>query len=214
MSAALVAVEGVIGAVWMSITTILILLGILVALAGAAVASWRRDTSVEQSWALFAAAHKLALEEPLLGDARVFGAYRDHALEVRRWGTGHADFTTVTVTIKRAMPDGLRVGDEQLFHKLGVMVGLQDIQLGDEALDPALLIKGMDEDAIRALLTAEHVRGRLKELVALSAELSWEGQTISAAARGHVNVAELEPLLDLVYKLVEAIEDVSTDTEG
>lgn len=198
----------------MSITTILILLAILIALAGAAVASWRRDTSVEQSWALFAAAHKLVLEEPLLGDARVFGTYRDHALEVRRWGTGHADFTTATVTLKRAMPDGLRVGDELFFHKLGALAGLQDIQLGDEALDPALLVKGVDEDAIRALLTAEHVRGRLKELVELSEEVSWEGQRISASARGHLKVAELEPLLDVLYKLVEALEDAAPREEG
>jgi hypothetical protein len=213
MSAALTAVEGVIGAVWMSITTTLILLGILIALTGAAIASWQRDTSVEQSWALFAAAHKLTAEEPLLGDARVFGTYRDHALEVRRWGTGHADFTTATVTIKRAMPDGLRVGNELFFHRLGTLAGLQDIQLGDEALDPALLIKGVDEGAIRALLTAEHVRGRLKELVALAEELSWEGQKISASARGHVSAGELEPLLDILYKLVDALEDETTVKE-
>lgn len=63
-----------------------------------------------------------------------------------------------------------KIGKEHIFSKAGKMMGLKDIEFGDEAFDKKFLMKSKDEEAFRRMMNM-NMQARLKEL---------EGDLVSA----------------------------------
>jgi hypothetical protein len=50
-----------------------------------------------------------------------------------------------------------------VFSRLGALLGMQDLEVGDSAFDEAFVVKSNDENAIRSLLDSPRVRSLLQE---------------------------------------------------
>ena len=62
-------------------------------------------------------------------------------------------------------PEGFRftIYRKGLFSGLGKLLGMQDIEVGDPEFDEAFIIKGNDEDRVRALFTDPKIRQMIQD---------------------------------------------------
>lgn len=102
----------------------------------------------------------------------------------RKHGKSSTPYTVVKAATPVSMPHGLRVTREGYGDALVKLFGGQDIQLGDSHLDPDLRVRGVDEDAVRQVLSDPGVRALLPELLAASAHSRIEQGTVVLEERG------------------------------
>jgi hypothetical protein len=111
----------------------------------------------------------------LLKGPRVQGTYRGHDLTLETFsqssGRGSATHTRISVATRNPVDLRLSLNDEGRFDKIGKVLGVQDIQLGDEAMDRRFIIKGMPESRVAALLAGPVLRQQLLETRSLNIEV-------------------------------------------
>ncbi len=74
-------------------------------------------------------------------------------------GKSRTTFTIVEMALPSRTRGRFSVAREGVFSKIGKAVfKTQDIQIGDEAFDKAVMVKGDDEEAIRSLLSSSTLR--------------------------------------------------------
>lgn len=88
-------------------------------------------------------------------------------LDVRDNGRSRREFTIFTLQLNPGIPNGLVITRERILSLLSKAVGSQDVRLEIEDLDPELLVKGKNEDEIRAWAQRENVSRGLRDMVAL-----------------------------------------------
>jgi hypothetical protein len=136
--------------------------------------------------------------------------------------TVHANNTHVPYTRLRAPfrdREGFRckVSRTGVFSFLGKWLGLQDVQVGDEAFDRAFVVKANDERKVQALLASAELRRLLaaQKAITLSVEdhEGWFGpkfpadcDELRAVVRGHVK--DLERLRQLFALFAIALDQL------
>ncbi len=85
--------------------------------------------------------------------------------------TGHVVVVYTRMRAPYVNPGGFRftIYRQSIFSGLGKMLGMQDIEVGDEAFDRDFIVKGSDESSVRELLS----RPRLRELIAAQPEIKF-----------------------------------------
>ncbi|MEO9532944.1 MAG: hypothetical protein ABJG68_15430 [Crocinitomicaceae bacterium] len=79
-------------------------------------------------------------------------------------GSGKSQQILTTVQLTPSPFDfEFRIGKEHFFSKTGKLLGMKDIEMGDEEFDKIFLLKSKEEDKFRAVLTYD-VQQRLKSI--------------------------------------------------
>jgi hypothetical protein len=186
---------------------------ILVVIVVAVAAAYLNHRARQQAWSELAALTGLTCESAgLFGlSLRVQGVYRGHALTLdtftRSSGKHSTTYTRVVIRVNNTAAIRLVLHEEGLLSPVGKLLGLQDIQVGDQDLDRRFIIQGQPEDIIARLLSLGGLRDKL--LQARSLNIKVEGQELHFEQRGvELNVDYLQYLFDLLSELVEEIEQV------
>jgi len=113
--------------------------------------------------------------------------------------------TTIVFTRIRAPyvnPGGFRftVYRKSIFSAVGKWMGMQDIEVHDEPFDRDFIIKGTDEDKVRALFS----NARIKELIAAQKHIHFEVKD----DEGWFGATFPEGVDELVFAVVGVIKDV------
>lgn len=113
--------------------------------------------------------------------------------------------TTIIFTRMRAPyvnPGGFRftVYRKGLFSGIGKMLGMQDIEIGDESFDQDFIIKGNDETRVRELLSNQKIR----ELIARQPEIRFTVKD----DEGWFGAKFPEGVDELYFQVVGVIKDV------
>lgn len=147
----------------------------------------------------------------LFGGQRHAGVHRGVPVGVRRTTEGgrnnRQEYTVYEAKLGPDAPAGLKVVPEGFTGSIGNMLGLQDIQIGDDILDPTFVIKGENEVEVRRYLGRPGIPGQVLELYGED----WTGfriddGTITVKETGHFyDSAVLEQRLDHLVDLVHAL---------
>ncbi len=139
----------------------------------------------------------------------VSGTYRSQHITLdkftRRTGKNSTTYTRVVLFLKQPAQIELVIYTEGLFSKIGKLLGMKDIQTGDEAIDQRYIIKGQPENSIASLLASYDLRQKLVEAPALHIKV--QGQEIYYEKRGFIrDENNLVALFDLITSLASGID--------
>lgn len=174
----------------------------------------RRD-----EWRAFARENGLSLGGSLFHPT-IEGRYGDHDVAVRIVGSRRRNDDAKTiyrVRVAAPMPPGFSVGKEGVLHRLGKLVGIHDIAVGNPELDEALTIGGDDRVGIIRLMNVPEVGPAVLGMMAIHPDLAI-GQSLvleepGAADRWHV-ASTLDALVDLARALEAGYQQLVTEDEG
>lgn len=76
----------------------------------------------------------------------------------RSTGKSSATFTRIRAPFRNSTGFYFKVYEKSIFSNLGVRLGMQDIQIGDEAFDERYVIQGNDEAVVKMLFAEESIR--------------------------------------------------------
>jgi len=93
------------------------------------------------------------------------GVWISVALHSERSGRNSTTYTRYVAQYAERLPVELRLTRQGFFHDVASFFGVQDIEVDDPEFDALVIIKGDDEDAVRAFLTP----ARRREITALYA---------------------------------------------
>jgi hypothetical protein len=189
-------------------------IGVIAAVVAAlAVWAYLRYQARRRAWSDLAARTGLALESAgWFGlSLRVTGVYRRRLLTLdtftRSSGRHSVTYTRLVVTVSNTSGLGLALYEQGLLSQVGKLLGMQDIQVGDEELDRRFVIKGQPEAAIVNLLTFGGLRQSL--LQARSLNINVEGQHVRFEKKGgESDVDYIQFLFDLLSELAAAVERI------
>lgn len=136
------------------------------------------------------------------------GHYAGHAVHVlleRRGRRNDSHYTVYRVQVGVPMPPGFAVSKEGLLHRLGKVVGVHDITVGNPELDEALSIKGNDRVAILRLMNVPEVGAAVLGMVTAFPTVAI-GQGIHVEEHGIAEAYQLEAMLDALVDLARALE--------
>ena len=114
-------------------------------------------------------------------------------------------YTRIRMSVNNPSALSLAIYDENVLSKLGKVLGMQDIQVGDDELDRRFTFKGKPEPVITGLLTSIGLRQKLLEARSVNVEV--KGQEVCWRQRGEESNADnLQFLFDLLSDLAEAVD--------
>ena len=142
----------------------------------------------------------------------ISGTYRSQHITLdkftRRTGKNATTYTRVVLFLKQPSQIEMEIYTEGLFSKIGKLLGMKEIQTGDEVLDQRYIIKGQPENGIAGLLASYDVRQKLAEAPALHIKV--HGQEIYYEKRGFAkDENNLIALFDLITSLASGIDRLS-----
>lgn len=129
------------------------------------------------------------LRQPQLRGAR-HGVQACVDLEHRGRGRNRRIVTVVTAEVGAPLPEGLRLVEENLLHGIAKLFGAQDVTVGRDDLDDALVIKALDEAAAARLLRRSSVALPLLALVKAQGASSVEHGRVKLVLHGWVTDEE------------------------
>lgn len=174
---------------------------------------WRRHRPYSNWKAL---AHELGLQYidgELFDDPSMYGTYRGAKVnvqtEVRGTGKNAGVYTVVETPLSALVPGDLEVYLDGFFQKVGKRTDGQDIQVGDAELDSIFVIKGVDRDRIRDLLTHPKVKSRLLSAQKTCLMFRIGMGSVRATENGLTSdTDELKGYIRTVVALANALEEV------
>lgn len=126
--------------------------------------SVNHQKKVRENWRQFGLTHGLNIQgspnRPFI-QGWMGSVYVTLNTEVRGSGKNRTTYTQFHATINAPMPSGMQLYKEGFFSKVGKVLGGQDVQLGDSAMDTAFIIKGNDLLGIHNLLRNPHLKKAL-----------------------------------------------------
>lgn len=139
----------------------------------------------------------------------ISGTYRSQHITLdkftRRTGKSSTTYTRVVLFLKQPSQIEMMIYTEGLFSKIGKLLGMKEMQTGDEALDQRYIIKGQPENMIASLLASYDVRQKLVEAPALHIKV--QGQEVYYEKRGFAkDENNLIALFDLITSLASGID--------
>jgi hypothetical protein len=86
-------------------------------------------------------------------------------LDIHTVSSGHSHVSYTRMRAAYVNPEGFRftIYRKGLFSELGKLLGMQDIEVGDPEFDEAFIIKGNDEDRVRALFSHPKIRQMIQD---------------------------------------------------
>jgi hypothetical protein len=86
-------------------------------------------------------------------------------LDIHTVSSGESSTTYTRIRAPYVNPEGFRftIYRKGFFSELGKFLGMQDIEVGDPEFDEAFIIKGNDEDRVRALFTEPKIRQMIQD---------------------------------------------------
>lgn len=172
--------------------------------------SSHRAKVVRQNWIMFGQKHKLNQQgsptSPMIQGW--FGnTYITLNTQVRGSGKNRTTYTQHHAAINAPMPMGLEMYKEGFFSSIGKIVGTQDIQVGDAAVDAAFMIKGNDTTGIKTLLTLPEVKKALIYTLARHPGMRISHQNILVEATGMTgDIARLETIFNDITYLAQSLD--------
>jgi hypothetical protein len=109
----------------------------------------------------------------------------------------HGNSSTTYTRYRAGYPDlglGLKLRKQTGLHRFGKVFGMQDIEVGDQGFDDAVMIKGDEPDAVRAFLTPSRVLALQRLLTSFSgavvadSDLVWKRRGVETNAQTLVSV--------------------------
>ena len=191
-------------------TTVLPFLLVVGMLVIFAVLAYLRRQTRQQAWSELAVRTSLTFEPgALFSPMRVTGTYRGRPLALdtytRSSGKSSTTYTRIRMSVNNPSALSLAIYDENVLSKLGKVLGMQDIQVGDDELDRRFTFKGRPEPVLASLLTSAGLRQKLLE--ARSVHVEANGQEVYWQHRGAESNADyLQFLFDLLSDLAEAVD--------
>jgi len=132
------------------------------------------------------------------------------ATVMRSSGRSRSPYTLWQVRYPQPLGLGLKLEREGFFSGVGKLLGAQDIQVGDEAFDDALLVKGRDPQEIREFLTRPR-RARILRALGSYQELEIDDEGVELELSGYSDTEQLvslsKRLAELAHTLGNAPED-------
>lgn len=129
------------------------------------------------------------LRQPQLRGVR-HGVHACVDLEHRGSGRNRRLVTVVTADVGVPLPAGLRLVEENLLHGIAKLFGAQDVTVGRDDVDDALVIKALDEAAAARLLRRSTVALPLLALVKARGHASVEHGRVKLVVHGWVTDEE------------------------
>jgi hypothetical protein len=142
----------------------------------------------------------------------VSGVYRGRSLALDTFttqtGKNRTTYTRLAVALKDPAPISLSISGEDLGSKLGKLVGMKEITLGDEELDRRLFIRGEPELPVQRLFSNAMLRQKLLE--ARLGNIMVNDRTVSYQRRGfESNPETMQSLFDLLVEIAMSVERLS-----
>ena len=139
----------------------------------------------------------------------VSGVYRNRALALDTFSTQSGDSRTLYTRLALAVdnPTGLNLAlsGEGLGSKLEKLVGMKDIQVGDEEFDRRFFIRGAPEMAVQRLLANSSLRQKLIETRSVNIEV--KDRAVRYTRQGfESNPDTLLSLFDLLSEIAVNVE--------
>lgn len=143
---------------------------------------------------------------------RITGRLDDMEIDVRveERGTGRSrrSFTILRFRLPGPAPEGLELRREGLEESVKKLLGGQDIELGDPAIDPELRIQGADPEAVREVLHPRVLRDLINLNQRTSRGTRFAENTLIIEAPETLLRHRLEPLLRDGQLIARAINDL------
>lgn len=168
---------------------------------------------VRENWAAFAQHHGLTYSGGISATANphIAGWYgRTHVTIntiTRGSGKNRSTYTQFHAHVNTAMPQGLNLTREGLFNKVGKFFGGQDVQLGDQQLDDAFLIKAHDALGAMNLMRIPPVKQALLTFVARHANMQLNERHLMFEENGVCSdMARMKVAIDDLAYLCQTLE--------
>jgi hypothetical protein len=167
-----------------------------------------------QKWGQFALDAGLTLVAPSWWAApRIEGVYRGRRVAIytfsRGVGRSRRTYTHLEVNVANPSNGRLRVTQEHLLSGIGKALGMQDIQVGDEAIDKKYVIQSAPPDLAARVLLSGAVYQPLTQ-GGMYLDFTLEGAAAFVNAHGLVTrPADLRMWVDFLVVMAEAHENVT-----
>jgi hypothetical protein len=192
---------------WMPYVTVALAIGVaLIAIVFTVIANQARM----RAWTELAERTGLQLTGGgMFSRPRLEGSYRGHSTSLytftRHTGKSSHTYTVVEVQVNPSTAFELAIFKQSLLSQVGKLMGMKDIEIGDEELDRRFVFRGQPEADIRRLLASGSLRQKLLDSSNLNIRL--EGQALKHTQGGvERNVDRLQALFDLMVELAEGID--------
>ena len=145
----------------------------------------------------------------LLSRPRLEGSYRNRPMTLytftRRSGKHSHTYTVVAVQVNNAGAVSLAIFNQGLLSQVGKLLGMQDIEIGDEEMDRRFVFRGQPDQEVQRILASGGLRQKL--LDTSNVNLRLEGPTLKHTQSGtERNIDRLQALFDLLAEVAEGVE--------
>ncbi len=160
----------------------------------------RHQLQVQRTeWGELAARRGLRLAEGS-GRCQIVGGLEEMDVQVRveQRGAGRSkkSYTVLRISLNAPGPQGLKVSREGLGDQISKLLGGQDIEIGDPALDRQLRVKGADPQAVREVATLPVLQATMAMNARLEGHCRVEDGQVILEASGVLLRPRLDRLLD------------------
>ena len=121
-----------------------------------------------------------------LSSRKIDGTHNGYSIKVDTWSTGGKNSTTYTryrVRFPEPLRLGLKLTRQHFFSGITKLFGAQDIEVGDDAFDDAVVVKGFDSGRVTAFLTPSR-RLRIARLLTTHHACEIDDHEVHWSARG------------------------------
>lgn len=176
---------------------------------------WLARASHERAWRRIASEFKLHYG----GYLELYGSYNDVHLNVWVKQSGRFAYTIVEIDLSHLRLPQMELTHEDPIIRTGrKLLGLQDIKVGMTKFDRSFVIKGLDEDAVRAVLQRPGVASSLLRLQRDYPALTLQNDELSVCVNGVIHDDGLHKLITkttrAASRLVDAIEMGTPKADG
>ncbi len=165
---------------------------------------------ISRAWGELAERAGLTCEaRGFLQSPRVSGVYRGRPLVLDTYTTGsgrnRTTYTRITLDVRNPANGSFALYNETVFSKIGKVLGMQDIQTGDEELDKHYIIKGQPPSFTLSVLNSIGVRQKLQQIRSINVQLS--GDDLRFVQIGVLtNVEQLQSVIDFLGDVAEIVD--------
>jgi hypothetical protein len=203
-----------------SMDAVFIMFGVgSVLLMAAAAFIWQAKVQkrIRENWTAFAHAHGMHYT----GNTRsgMHGVFGNTPVKIctRTEGSGknQVTYTDFITDLGAPLPNGLAFHRETFMSRLGRAFGTQDIQVGDAALDQALIIQGSDVPGIVRLLTTPEVRTAILSTFARHSDLRLRNGQLTVTRTGTIYArADLNAMGQALDYVAQTINIAANEIAG
>lgn len=186
-------------------------------IAGFAIYLWTKNTKASQlQWQEAASRLNLAYYAGGLGSlGTISGTQYGHRITISTFskssGNSSQVYTKFQIEYRQRVPVDMKITRQGALRSLGKVFGLQDIEVGNQAFDDHVLLKGSDPAAVRAFLSP-----RLQDLIRLLV-MAYDDVTIT---NGHVCVnkrgraADSAIIVSTTKRLLKFCDEMNAPSTG